>query len=35
LTPSRLQTGQRALLDVPGVERLAQLMFESLNKARD
>jgi thioesterase domain-containing protein len=35
LTPSRLQTGQRALVDVPGVERLAQLMFESLNKARD
>jgi amino acid adenylation domain-containing protein len=34
LTAHRLQTGHRALLDVPGVGRLAQLMLESLNKVR-
>jgi amino acid adenylation domain-containing protein len=34
LTVNRLQTEHRALLDVPGVGPLAQLMLESLNKAR-
>jgi hypothetical protein len=34
LTVNRLETEHRALLDVPGVGPLAQLMLESLNKAR-
>jgi thioesterase domain-containing protein/acyl carrier protein len=34
LAVHRLQTGHSALLDLPEVERLAQMMLESLDKAR-